>query len=425
MNYDVVVIGAGLSGLMAAAAAAREKKRVLVVARGMGIITIFTGSIDVFGYWPIDEARPLASPLAGIRKLVAKDAEHPYAKVGIDAVKKGIGLFTDAASKGGVPYVGDLDQNMMIPTAVGTVKPTCLVSSSMAGGDMRTDKNVLICGFMGLRDFYPDYMAHNISTFEMEGLTLPRFRAKMLSVDTGDRTSGLNCLTLAGRLEDPRLLRSVSEEIYAQLRSGERVALPAVLGIRNSRDIHKKMEQTCGVPVFETPTLPPSVPGYRLFKALEETLRTLGVHMLIGYDVYNPRTFGTRIGEISIAMGKSEKRVSGRAFVLATGGLVGKGIVGSYDTLREPIFDLPVSAPRKRTDWFRKKLFDPAGHPINRAGVVVDDHLRPVTKKGEPVYDNLLVCGTQLFGFDALREKSGGGVAVSSGYKAGVEASRM
>ncbi len=43
MNYDVVVIGAGLSGLMAAESAAREKKRVLVVARGMGIITIFTG----------------------------------------------------------------------------------------------------------------------------------------------------------------------------------------------------------------------------------------------------------------------------------------------------------------------------------------------------------------------------------------------
>jgi glycerol-3-phosphate dehydrogenase subunit B len=425
MNYDVVVIGAGLSGLMAAAAAAQEKKRVLVVGRGMGIITIFTGTIDVFGYWPIDEARPLESPLAGIQRLVRKDPEHPYTKIGVDSIKKGIETFIRATAKGGVQYVGDLSENILIPTAVGTVKPTCLVSSSMAGGDMRNDRSVLICGFAGLRDFYADYMAHNISTFQMEGLTLPRFRARTLTVDTGDRTSGLNCLTLAGRLEDQRLLRAVTEEVYGQLRSGERVAFPAVLGIRNGRDIHKKMEQTCGVPVFETPTLPPSVPGYRLYKSLEDTLRTMGVHMLIGYDVYNPKTFGKRIGEISIAMGKSEKRVSGRAFVLATGGLVGKGITGSYNTLKEPIFDLPVAAPKKRTDWFRKSLFDPAGHPINRAGIVVDDHLRPVDKKGEPVYDNLLVCGTQLFGFDALREKSGGGVAVSSGYKAGVEASRM
>jgi glycerol-3-phosphate dehydrogenase subunit B len=425
MNYDVVVIGAGLSGLMAAEAAAQQKKRVLVVSRGMGIITIFTGTIDVFGYWPIDEARPLASPLAGIQRLIRKDAEHPYTKIGIDSIRKGIAAFIQTAGKGGVQYVGNLSENMLIPTAVGTVKPTCLVSSSMAGGDMRNERNVLICGFPGLRDFYPDYMAHNISTFEMEGLALPQFRARSLTVDTGDRTSGLNCLTLAGRLEDQRLMRNVTEEVHSHVRKGERVAFPAVLGIRNGREIHAKMEQACGVPIFETPTLPPSVPGYRLYKSLEDTLRSMGVHMLVGYDVYNPKTFGKRIGEISIAMGKSEKRVSGRAFILATGGLVGKGITGSYNTLKEPIFELPVAAPKNRADWFRKRLFDPAGHPINRAGIMVDDHLRPVGKKGEPVYDNLLVCGTQLFGFDALREKSGGGVAVSSGHKAGVEASRM
>jgi glycerol-3-phosphate dehydrogenase subunit B len=425
MNYDVVVIGAGLSGLMAAASAAREKKRVLVVARGMGIITIFTGGIDIFGYWPIEETEPLGSPLTGIQRLVAKDPDHPYAKVGIDAIKKGVRAFIDVAGKGGVEYVGDISQNILIPTAVGTVKPTCLVSSTMAGGDLRSERNVLICGFDGLRDFYPDYMAHNISTFEMGGLTLPRFRARVLKVDVGSRKSGINCLTLAGRFEDQGLLKLVTEEVYRHLRTGERAAFPAVLGIRNSRDIHKKMEQTCGVPIFETPTLPPSVPGYRLYKSLEESLREMGVHMLIGYDVYGPKTFGRRIGEISIAMGKSEKRVSGRAFILATGGLVGKGITASYDMLREPIFDLPVAAPKKRTDWFRKRLFDPAGHPINRAGIIVDDHLRPVNKKGEPIYDNLLACGTQLYGFDALREKSGGGVAVSSGYKAGVEASRM
>ena len=155
MNYDVVVIGAGLSGLMAAAAAAKEKKRVLVVAKGMGIITIFTGSIDVFGYWPIQEAKPLASPLSGIQRLVGKDPEHPYTKVGIDAIKKGVAAFVEAAGKGGVQYVGDLSQNILIPTAVGTVKPTCLVSSSMAGGDMKSPRNVSDMRFCGPQGFLP------------------------------------------------------------------------------------------------------------------------------------------------------------------------------------------------------------------------------------------------------------------------------
>ena len=284
----------------------------------------------------------------------------------------------------------------------------------------------LICGFAGLRDFYPDYMAHNISTFQMEGLTLPRFRARTLTVDVGDRTSGLNCLTLAGRLEDQALLRAMTEEVYSHLRAGERVAFPAVLGIRNSRDIHKKMEQACGVPIFETPTLPPSVPGYRLYKSLEETLRTMGVHMLIGYDVYNPEDVRKKNRRDQHCDGQERKTgFRGAPLSWQREDWSARELPDRTTALREPIFDLPVAAPKKRTDWFRKKLFDPAGHPINRAGIMVDDHLRPVNKKGEPVYDNLLACGTQLFGFDALREKSGGGVAVSSGYKAGVEASRM
>jgi glycerol-3-phosphate dehydrogenase subunit B len=425
MNYDVVVIGSGLSGLMAAASAAKEKKRVLVVGRGMGIITIFTGTIDVLGYWPIQDDTPLSSPLDGIARLIKKDPDHPYAKVGIDGVKQGIYFFTETVKKGGVEYVGDPSENILIPTAVGTVKPTCIVSSSMVGGDLRVNKDVMICGFGGLKDFYPTYMAHNISTLSIKGQPIPRFRSRVLSVNVGSIRSGLNCLTLAKRLEDGRLIRAITEEVYSHLRKGERVAFPAVLGINNSREIHRELERSLGVPVFETPTLPPSVPGYRLFRALEGALRELGVHMLVGYDVYGPKTFGRRIGEVSIAMGKSEKRVSADAFVLATGGLVGKGITSSYAGFSEPIFDLPVSAPRKRADWFRKSLFDTAGHPINRAGIKVDDSLRPTDKKGDPIFDNLFICGTQLFGFDALREKSGGGVAVSSGYKAGIEASRI
>jgi glycerol-3-phosphate dehydrogenase subunit B len=425
MNFDVAVIGAGLSGLVAAAAAAEQKKRVLVVGRGMGIITIFTGTIDVLGYWPIESDTPLVSALEGIARLVKKEPDHPYAKVGIDGVRESIRFFTETARRGGVEYVGDGTENILIPTAVGTVKPTAVVSSSMAEGDLRVNKDVLIFGFEGLKDFYPAYMAHNISTLAVGGLEIPRFRWRLLTVGTGARRSGLNCLTLAGRLEDHRVLKRITDEVYPHVRKGERVAFPAVLGVRTSREIHKAMEQTLGVPVFETPTLPPSVPGYRLYKALERALRELGVHMLIGYEVLSPMTFGRRIGEITVAMGKREKRVSANAFVLATGGLVGKGITSSYAGFSEPIFDLPVRGPKKRSDWFRTSLFDAAGHPVNRTGVEVDDSLRPLGRKGAPVFENLFVCGTQLYGFDALREKSGGGVAVSSGYKAGIEAARF
>jgi glycerol-3-phosphate dehydrogenase subunit B len=174
-----------------------------------------------------------------------------------------------------------------------------------------------------------------------------------------------------------------------------------------------------GTRIFETPTLPPSVTGYRLYRALERRVRAAGIRLLIGYDVHNPETKGTQVKAVSISMGKKTKRVEGDSFVLATGGLVGRGVMTDRKETMEPIFGLPVSGPSQRSEWFTEKFFDPAGHPINRIGLAVDDRLRPVGDGNKPIYENLFVCGAQLTGFDALREKSGGGVTIASGFKAG------
>lgn len=420
MNYDVVVIGAGLSGLMAALASAERGKKTVVVARGMGIITIFTGAIDVLGYYPGDVKDPLESPIKGIEELIGKRSNHPYARVGIDLIKDGISSFLNATKDGGVEYVGDPSHNFLVPTAVGTIKPTSLLSSTMAAGDLREPGDVLIAGFSGLKDFYPAYMAHNISTVRVKGVRLPRFRGRVLDFDDGAGSSGLNSLTLAGKFEDPTFLDMTADALYRMVRDGERVALPAVLGLLKFREVHKRIEELVGTRVFETPTLPPSVGGYRLFRALEKKLRALGVRILLGYEVSSPRIEGKRVREVTIGMGKVERKIEGKAFILATGGLVGSGICSTRSSLAEPLFDLPVSFPKKRSDWFKKFFFDSSGHPINKAGIEVDDGLHPAEEGKKPIFENLFVAGAELAGFDAIREKSGGGVAIASGHKAGL-----
>jgi glycerol-3-phosphate dehydrogenase subunit B len=290
----------------------------------------------------------------------------------------------------------------------------------MVSGDLRDPGDVLIAGFSGLKDFYPAYMAHNISTVRVKGIRLPHFRGRVLDVDDGAGSSGLNSLTLAGKFENPTFLKMIADALYRTVRDGEKIAMPAVLGLLKFREVHKKIEELVGTKVFETPTLPPSVGGYRLFKALEKRLRTLGVRMLLGYEVSSPRVEGKRVREITIGMGKSEKKIEGKAFVLATGGLVGSGISSTRSTLTGPLFDLPVSFPKNRSDWFKKFFFDPSGHPINKAGIDVDDELRPTEDGKKAIFENLFVTGAELAGFDAIREKSGGGVAIASGYKAGL-----
>ena len=420
MNYDVVVIGAGLSGLMAAIASAERGKKTVIVSRGIGIITIFTGAIDVLGYYPGDVKDPITSPIKGIEELIGKIPSHPYARVGVDFIKDGIASFLDATKDGGIEYVGDVSHNFLVPTAVGTIKPTSLLSPTMVSGDLREPGDVLIAGFSGLKDFYPAYMAHNISTVRVKGIRLPHFRGRVLDVDEASGSSGLNSLTLAGKFESPTFLKMIADSLYRTVRDGERIAMPAVLGLLKFKEVHKKIEELIGTKVFETPTLPPSVGGYRLFKALEKKLRGLGVRMLLGYEVSSPRIEGKRIREVTIGMGKVESKIEGKAFVLATGGLVGSGVISTRSKLKEPLFDLPVSFPKKRSDWFEKFFFDPSGHPINKAGIEIDDELRPIEDGKKPIFENLFVTGAELAGFDAIREKSGGGVAIASGHKAGI-----
>jgi glycerol-3-phosphate dehydrogenase subunit B len=289
----------------------------------------------------------------------------------------------------------------------------------MEAGDIREESDVLIAGFRGLKDFYPDYMAHNISTSSVSGVSIPHFRGRILEVDIGADHSGMSALTLARKMEDDAMIQMVGRALFRQVRDGERVALPAVLGIRGGDEVFRRLEDMAGTRIFETPTLPPSVTGYRLYRALERRVRAAGIRLLIGYDVHDPETKGGRVGAVSISMGKKTKRIEGDTFVLATGGLVGRGIVTDRKDSLEPIFGLPVKAPARRSDWFTDRFFDPSGHPINKIGLTVDDRLRPLGDGNKPVYENLFACGAQLSGFDALREKSGGGVTIASGFKAG------
>ena len=49
---DLIVIGAGLTGLMAAHTAAQAGLKVKVIAKGLGALHWSAGTVDVLGYYP-------------------------------------------------------------------------------------------------------------------------------------------------------------------------------------------------------------------------------------------------------------------------------------------------------------------------------------------------------------------------------------
>jgi glycerol-3-phosphate dehydrogenase subunit B len=115
-------------------------------------------------------------------------------------------------------------------------------------------------------------------------------------------------------------------------------------------------------------------------------------------------------------------RIRTEAVILATGGIAGGGLIGTGDgQLVEPLLGLHVDAPVFDA-WLVKEALDPAGHPIEAAGIRTDAALHPLDPAtGRAAYPNVLVAGALLAGQRQLRERCGDGVAIASGWRAARE----
>jgi glycerol-3-phosphate dehydrogenase subunit B len=409
MRYDSVVVGAGLAGLSAALRLAEQGQRVLVVAKGVGATHLAPGTIDVLGY----AERRVASPSRTLRSFVAARPEHPYARVEPQLVKEGLEWFKGRLVELG--YRGSLDQNLLLPTAVGAAKPSALVPESMLGGDLRGGGRFAIVGLRGLKDFYPAYVADNLGHVALRDGRPIRARPLELNLNgAGD----VGSLGFARRFESSQFRDAVVRDLARRLMPGERVGFPAVLGLHGAREAWQDLQERLGEPVFEIPTLPPSVSGMRVFQALSDRIRRTGSRIVIGDAVVGAETRGRRVEGIRTQTAARAVTVGAERFLLASGGFASAGLqLDSRGSVRETVFDLPVAGvpdrgePRFAPDYFGR-------HPLGRAGVQVDGRFRPVDGRGEPVYDNLFAAGATLAGAEPWREASGNGLALSTGYAA-------
>ena len=106
-------------------------------------------------------------------------------------------------------------------------------------------------------------------------------------------------------------------------------------------------------------------------------------------------------------------------YLLATGGILGGGFNSNHlGRVWEVIFDLPLTVPQQRHQWFQPQFLDPQGHPVFRGGVAVNGDWQPLKGDGTPVYRNLWAAGGLLAGGDYIQERSLEGVAIASGRAA-------
>ena len=415
ISDDVVVIGGGLAGMTAAIAAARGGARVRLLSHKASTLRNASGLIDVLGTDP-ETGRPLADPFDGIDEL---PDGHPYRTLGEAAVREGLELFDDLL---GDRYLGEhTDRNALVPTHGGTVKPTARYPVATAPGLASASERTLLVGFETITDFDAPLAADHLEAagvpFAVAGVTLSfpgEFRADARVTRMASALDEDRAVRVEGRTRGTRA--ALADRVADQLDGAERVGFPALLGDELGDEVREELADRLGAEVFEVPMGPPSLPGLRLEDALEAALHEEGVRVESGNPVVGYEG-GARVETVTVNRVHREVPYGAEQVILATGGLVGKGIRSSRGGVREPVFDCYVPHPEDRYDWFSEAVFD--DQPYARFGLRIDGECRPLDERGEPEFENLRAVGGVCGGYDSAKEKSASGVSLATAATAG------
>jgi glycerol-3-phosphate dehydrogenase subunit B len=270
---------------------------------------------------------------------------------------------------------------------------------------------MLIVGFDRFYDFFPSLISANLNA---QGILSGDISLDLPSLRTQKFLTGM---VLARLFDDPEFRQEVITALKPRLGKVERIGFPAVLGLNRSMEVLEHLQSSLGMPVFEIPGLPPSIPGIRLQNLLVSAIQRSHGDVHSGMHVTKSGTDGKIIHTLWSEAAARQISHCANTYVLATGGILSGGIFVNNGYAQETIFGLPVTAPKHPSQWFHNKLLAAQGHPLFRTGIHTDAEFRPLGDSGEVIYSNLHVVGGALAYCDPTRERSLEGIALASGIK--------
>lgn len=399
MGFDLVIIGTGLSGLFAGCLAARRGKRTLILAHGLGGTHIGPGTVDV---------------CKGDLDVLLASAAHPYHLIGRKSIESALNEFQSICDAGGYPMHGAVGKNILLPTAAGGARPTCLVPETMLAGDLANPEPFALANLPGFRDFNAAFALANLHAQRL--ITNNQLRITTLPLPHSQTHRDSYATDLAPLFDLP----GYRDEVIALWKpllpdAPRRLGLPAILGLDKPLAAKEHLEKMLNRQLFEIPILPPSVPGMRLFNLLRDDFQNHGGRLIIGPTVR---------GEINDDQAAVVADMHGRqteyqadTVILATGGFLHGGLVAEFNgQIREPIFDLPIEASTTRSAWTSERFLDP--QPYAKFGVAVNKQLQPLKAQGQPAASNLRAIGSILANADRLSEGSREGIELATAWRA-------
>ncbi|MFM4995913.1 glycerol-3-phosphate dehydrogenase subunit GlpB [Aeromonas sanarellii] len=413
MKFDSIVIGGGMAGLSAALRLAEAGQKTLLMASGQSALHFSSGSVDLL--------ESEGDPRAALPDFMATHPDHPYSKVGLANILASLDALQRQCAEEGLTLIRQ-ERNHQRLTPIGTLKSTwlspetcaCLTEAPAPGA-------LLLATLAGFRDFHPALAAANLAThsrFAHSRILTGEIRLPQLA-EFSRNPHEFRSADIARLLDrQPELLADLAREISRMvIECGEpgcrHIVLPACLSLGLVGPRLAELEKRTGCTIREVATMPPSLIGMRMQEALKRRFMALGGTFLTSERVLGARYQGDRVLGVHSQNG-DDQLFEADNFVLASGSFFSRGLESRLGGIREPIFDADVLSLSERDAWAGRRLFD--HHPFMGFGVKTDDQLR-VLRGGKPLA-NLFGAGSVLAHYDPIKEGSGSGVAVATGWQA-------
>jgi glycerol-3-phosphate dehydrogenase subunit B len=395
MRFDTIIIGGGLSGLVAGIELVRKGQKCLMASSGHSALHFFSGSFELCS----KDENPL-------KAIAALDAAHPYSKLGSERVEALAARVKPFFAELGLNFKGDASANHWRLTPLGVMKRAWLTLDEYAsfGSEQQMPWNVVtVLNIDGFLDFHTSYIAAALEAKGVEvtvsSLSAPQFD-KLRESPTEMRSTNIS-KTIVGDF-----VEALAAQINDKTAGGEAVLMPAVAGLSGTAEV-ARLKELVHVPLYFLPTLPPSTPGIRIQMMLKKYFQSLGGVYMLGDSVTEGKFEDGKLKSIKTFNNESTE-FEAENFVLATGSFFSKGIVASQNGVVEPVFGLDVDADIERTNWYERNVFD--AQPYMKFGVATDDSFRAM-KDGKTI-ENIYVAGSVLSGFNAIKDGCGAGVSL-------------
>lgn len=429
-KFDIVVIGSGMAGAVAALKAVDSGKKIAVIRKGYGSTALSSGAIDLaadplgVSGQPLEDSREWQK---NVREIARRDEFHPYAVLAAGGYAPDLELaqalnFIYRELQGvGLPLFPVTGRNLTLVNPLGGFKFTGLAQESQGKGDLEKlkGKKTVILGVKNLPDFPADYIARALNDsigsqgygpFSSQEIEIPGF-------------GGGTTFEAAAALESEGVEKVAS--LLAGISAGGHLIFPPILGALRSWEVTETLQKSGVLDFSESLAVPTSIPGYRLQAALDRALEKRGVSILNG-RVISATVADHRLHSLEAEIQGQKEKMEGQNFILATGKYLSGGIERDR-VFREPVFDLPVFIGEKpvKEDFIKDFLLREAlgPHPAFRAGIRVNGKLNPLNRSKQVFAENLWAAGSILAGYDSTGDGAGLGVAILTGFKAGLEAS--